>query len=104
MSDYCIILTTFENENQSKSVIDTILQEKLVACVQEIGIRSHYTWKDKLCNDNEILVLLKTTNELYKKLKDRLIEIHPYETPEIVRINIEDGSPDYLSWIKAVTK
>lgn len=104
MSDFCIVMTTFESKTQGKSVIDTILQEKLVACVQEVEIQSHYVWKGELCNDNEILVLLKTTNERYKELKKRLLEIHPYETPEIVCINITDGSSGYLSWIQAVTR
>lgn len=104
MSKYCIVLTTFESKEQGQSVIDTIFQEQLVACVQEVGIQSHYVWKNELCNDNEILVLMKTTDELYEELKGRLLEIHPYETPEIVRIDIADGSTGYLSWIKEVTK
>lgn len=104
MSEYCIVLTTFKNKEQGKHVIDTILQKQLVACVQEVGIQSHYVWKNELCNDNEILVLMKTTNELYEVLKNKLLEIHPYETPEIVRIDIADGSTGYLSWIKEVTR
>lgn len=104
MSKYCIVLTTFESKKQGQSVIDTVLQERLVACVQELDIQSHYVWKNELCNDNEILVLMKTTDELYEELKRRLLEIHPYETPEIVRVDIADGSTGYLSWIKEVTK
>jgi len=61
-------------------------------------------WKEELCNDNEILVLMKTTNKLYEIIKIRLLEIHPYETPEIIKVDIADGSLDYLSWIKEVTR
>ena len=104
MSEYCIVLTTFENREQGKPVMDIILQEKLAACVQEVSVQSHYMWKEELCNDNEILVLMKTTNELYEVLKSRLLEIHPYETPEIIRVDIADGSIGYLSWIKEVTR
>lgn len=74
-SGFLIILERLNlkiNKEQGKTVIDVILQEKLVACVQEVDIQSHYVWKDELCNDNEILVLMKTTNELYEVLKDRL--------------------------------
>lgn len=104
MSEYCIVLTTFENKEQAKSIIDILLQEQLVACVQELSIQSHYMWKEELCNDNEILVLMKTTNKLYEIIKIRLLEIHPYETPEIIKVDIADGSLDYLSWIKEVTR
>ncbi|KXB55494.1 divalent-cation tolerance protein CutA [Lachnoanaerobaculum saburreum] len=104
MSEYCIVLTTFENKEQAKPIIDIILQEKLAACIQEMSIQSHYLWKEELCNDNEILVLIKTTNELYKVLEAKLLEIHPYETPEIIRVDIADGSLGYFSWIKEVTR
>lgn len=104
MSEYCMVITTFENNEQAKPVIDALLEKKLVACVQELGIKSHYVWKGELCNDNEVLILMKTTNKLYEELKNELLEIHPYETPEIIRIDIADGSEGYLSWIKEVTK
>lgn len=103
MSEYCIVLTAFKNQNQAKAIIDQILREKLVACVQEIGIESHYIWKNELYNENEVLVLLKTRTELYGKLKSKLLKIHPYETPEIIRVDISDGSTGYLSWIDAMT-
>lgn len=104
MHNYCIVLTTFENPAQAKIVIDRLLQDKLVACIQEMDIRSHYVWKENICNDNEVLVLMKTTDKLYDELKELMLEIHPYDTPEILRLNIEDGFKGYLSWIDEVTR
>lgn len=69
MSEYCIVLTTFENKEQGKPVMDIILQERLAACVQEVSIQSHYIWKGELCNDNEILVLMKTTKRHRESLR-----------------------------------
>ena len=65
MGKYGIAMTTFENEQQAKPVIDEILRCKLAACVQEIMIKSHYAWKGELCHEDEVLVLLKTRKELY---------------------------------------
>lgn len=104
MSKYGIVLTTFESEEQAKPVIDEILRSKLAACIQEIGIKSHYTWKNELCDDDEILVLFKTRKELYTELEKNLLEIHPYETPEILFIDVENGSAAYLSWIDEQTR
>ncbi|NLU51620.1 MAG: divalent-cation tolerance protein CutA [Clostridiaceae bacterium] len=104
MGEYGIVLTTFENEEQAKPVIEEIIKCKLAACVQEIKIKSHYTWKDELCHDDEDLVLFKTRKELYPELEKKLSEIHPYETPEILFIDVENGSAAYLAWIDEKTR
>ena len=103
VSEYGIVLTTFESEIQAETVINEIIKNKLAACVQEIKIKSHYTWKNELCHDDEVLVLLKTRKELYPELEKKILEIHPYETPEILMVDLETGSKAYLSWIDEQT-
>lgn len=104
MGKYGIVLTTFENEQQAKPVIDEILKCKLAACVQEIKIKSHYVWKGELYHEDEDLVLFKTRKELYLELEKNLLEIHPYDTPEILFVDIEKGSAAYLAWIDEQTR
>lgn len=99
MGKYGIVLTTFENEQQAKPVIEEIIRSKLAACVQEMKIISHYTWKGKLCHDDEDLVLFKTRKKLYPELEKKLTEIHPYEAAEILYIDAEYGSEAYFAWI-----
>lgn len=103
MGKYGIVLTTFESEQQAKPVIDEIIKCKLAACVQEIRIKSHYTWKGEVCHEDEVLVLIKTRKELYPELESKLQEIHPYETPEILYVDVESGSAAYLAWIDEQT-
>lgn len=103
MADYCMVLTTFESEEQADPIIGQVLQEKLAACVQVMNIRSHYEWNGQLCHDNEVLVLLKTRAALYEPLKQKLLELHPYETPEILKVDVADGSAGYLAWVDAMT-
>ncbi|HOQ13724.1 MAG TPA: divalent-cation tolerance protein CutA [Bacillota bacterium] len=104
MGKYGIALTTFEDEGQAKYVINEIIKSKLAACVQEIKIKSHYTWKGELYHEDEVLVLLKTRKELYPDLEKKLLEIHPYETPEILFVDVERGSAAYLAWIDEQTR
>lgn len=104
MSEYGIVLTTFESEQQAKPVIDEIIKCKLAACIQEIKIKSHYTWKNELCHEDEVLVLFKTRKELYPVLEKKLLEIHPYETPEILLVDVEKGNAAYLAWIDEQTR
>ncbi|NLM47507.1 MAG: divalent-cation tolerance protein CutA [Hungateiclostridium thermocellum] len=104
MGKYGIVLTTFENAQQAKPVIDEMIRCKLAACIQEINIKSHYTWKGELCHEDEILVLFKTKKELYPELEKKLLEIHPYNTPEILFVDVEKGSSAYLAWIDEQTR
>lgn len=104
MGGYGIVMTTFPDEEQARHVIEEIVKRKLAACIQEIKIKSHYTWKGNLCHDDEILVLLKTRKELYAELERTLLELHPYETPEILLVDVEKGSAAYLAWIDNETR
>ncbi|HPT78082.1 MAG TPA: divalent-cation tolerance protein CutA [Candidatus Atribacteria bacterium] len=104
MGEYGIVMTTFANEEQAKPVIDEIIRCKLAACVQEIRIKSHYTRKGELCHEDEILVLLKTRKDLYPELEQKLLEIHPYDTPELLLVDAEKGSAAYLAWIDEQTR
>jgi periplasmic divalent cation tolerance protein len=104
MGKYGIALTTFENEQQAKPIIDEIIKCKLAACVQEIMIKSHYTWKGELCREDEVLVLFKTRKDLYPELERKLLEIHPYDTPEILFVDAEKGSAAYLAWVEEQTR
>lgn len=104
MSKYCILFTTFGNEEDAQKVIREVLNSKLAACIQTLNIGSHYTWNNELCHDREVLVLFKTSWALYDELEAKIKELHPYDTPEIIAVDIEKGYQGYLNWIDDVTK
>ena len=104
MNKYCVVLTTFADETIATKIINAVLEKKLVACAQEIKIRSHYIWQDAVQHDPEILVLFKTTWQSYGELESLIKKLHPYEIPEIIAVDIEKGLQNYLGWIDTVTK
>jgi periplasmic divalent cation tolerance protein len=82
-----------------------LVQEKIAACVNIISqVRSIYSWKNKICDENEFLLIIKTKYSLFETLKTRVKQAHPYEIPEIICINILDGLPEYLNWINDSTQ
>lgn len=103
MSKYCIAFSTFANSEQAQMVIDCVLNERLAACIQVIDIKSHYMWEGEVCHDDEKLVLFKTSWEKYAALERRVQELHPYDTPEIIAVDIEKGLDSYLQWISEIT-
>lgn len=100
-TDACVVLTTFADDGNGRQMIDALLGQRLAACVQVLPIQSYYRWKDEISCDAEKLVLIKTRRSLYPRVEATILEMHAYETPEIIQLPIEAGSLRYLSWIDA---
>ncbi len=91
---------TIDNKSSAEKIARTLIDEKLAACVQIIGpVTSIYQWQGKLEQSSEFLCLVKTEKSLYSKLEQRIKALHPYETPEIISIDIIDIELNYSKWI-----
>ena len=80
-----------------------IVEARLAACANIIpSIRSIYTWKGAVEDEEEAMMFFKTTDESVAVLTERIRALHPYEVPEIISLSINDteGNPDYLAWIR----
>lgn len=97
---YVIIFMTASNIDEANKIAEKLVSENLAACVNIIhNIKSVYIWEDKLCKDNEILCIIKSTKDMYKNIEKRIKELHSYDVPEVICTKIEDGNDDYLKWI-----
>ena len=101
--EFCVVLTTTNSKMVKQRLIDIILLNKLAACIQTVPIESYYVWEGEVCNDNEILLSIKTQTKHYKKLVDLIEKHHDYDVPQIIQIPIVEGFDPYLSWIKSNT-
>ena len=63
------------------------------------GVRSTYRWDGKLCDDAEVLLLIKTLETRFEALEARIRALHPYEVPEIIALPVVAGSTGYLDWV-----
>lgn len=81
----------------------SLVEEKLAACVNIAPAgRSVYVWKGEVCDDEESVLFMKTTERVVGPLCERLKEIHPYDVPEIIVLDIRDdeGNFDYHAWLR----
>ncbi|MFH1415204.1 MAG: divalent-cation tolerance protein CutA [Elusimicrobiota bacterium] len=99
---YSVILTTCSNEDCLNKLIDSLLDNKLAACIQVVNIRSYYVWQNKKSTDKELLLLIKTKSDLFSKVEECIIKNHTYEIPEIIQLPIINGFTKYLNWIDEV--
>lgn len=104
MSEYYVVFVTIDDAEQAVVIGKTIVEEGLAACANLIpGLRSIYKWQDEICDDSELLLMIKTPKGKYKTLEERIKTLHPYEVPEIIALSIDKGLPDYLKWIAQST-
>lgn len=99
-----LVLTTVPNEELALHIAHELVERKLAACCNIIpSIRSVYCWQGKMQEDPEVLMIIKTASSEYSKLETCIIELHPYETPEIIAIEITQGFDKYLAWVLSET-
>lgn len=97
---YITILVTVPSEKIAFKISRELVCKKLAACVNIIPkIRSFYTWQNKLCSDKELLLIIKSRNNLFKKVETNIKKIHPYKVPEIIALPIQLGNRTYLDWL-----
>ncbi len=97
---HAVLFSTAPNEEEAAKIAHTLVEKRLVACVNIIPkIRSIYTWQGKICDEPEVLMIMKAQEKLIDKIKTELKSLHSYECPELVAIPISDGLPEYMKWI-----
>lgn len=102
MTGACIVLITVSGEQEAEAIARTLVEEHLVACVTVTGpVRSIYRWKGAVESATEVLMLVKTLRHAVPALRSRIQELHSYEVPEFLVLDVAEGSDAYLHWIAA---
>lgn len=99
-----LVLCTCPDEDSARQLAGSLVQEKLAACVNIVNpISSIFAWQGRIDTEQESLLLIKTTETAYSELEQAIKQQHPYDVPEIIAIPIQQGSADYLNWIRENT-
>ena len=102
MTDRRIALTTCADAEQAKRLARALVERRLAACVNVVaGVRSFYRWEGAVQDDAEHLLVIKTTAAAVPSLRAAIDKLHAYDVPELVVLEIEQGSKAYLDWIGA---
>lgn len=96
-----IVLTTTPDKTEAETLAKNIIEAKLAACVQiSSPVVSYYVWENALQIDSEYQLFIKTLSEKFEELKNFIQANHSYETPEIIAIQADKVSENYLNWAK----
>ncbi len=105
MSDAVLLYVTAGDAEEAARIGRTLVEEKLVACVNVLGqIRSIYRWQDEVQDDGEVALLAKTRASLVAQVSERIKALHSYDVPCVVALPIVDGNAAFLDWIAGETE
>ncbi len=101
MSGFIVVYVTVESAEEGKRLASALVEERLAACVNRLGpVQSTYRWKGQVERSEEHLLIIKTSEGLFGRLKKRVQELHSYSVPEVIALPIVDGNEGYLKWLE----
>ena len=105
MSDTLLLLCTCPDAETAAKIARALVEERLAACVNRVaGVASVYRWREEIHEDSEVLLLIKTPRDRLEALRARLVELHPYELPELIALDVVAGHVPYLDWLREQTR
>ena len=95
-----LVLTTCADSVEADKIAGALVEERLAACVNRVdGVMSTYIWESRLQRDEEILLLIKTTEARFDELRRAITRLSSYDVPEIIAVPVRKGSKAYLDWL-----
>ena len=100
MTDKVVVFVTCGSASEAGRIARALVEERLAACVSiSSSIRSVYRWGGKLCDDREVLLVIKTSRDLFDRVRRAVERMHSYQVPEVICLPVIDGAPNYLNWL-----
>jgi len=100
MTDKLLVFTTTGSEPEAKKIANALVERRLAACVNLVPlIQSVYRWDGKVEHAEEYLLLIKTAKSREAEVHAAIRELHSYDLPECIAVELESGSPEYLQWL-----
>jgi periplasmic divalent cation tolerance protein len=100
MKNYVLAYITAKDKSQALSIGRALVEERLAACVNVIdNMTSIYRWDGEINEDNEAVLIAKTSSEKFEMLTNRVKQLHTYACPCVISIPITDGNKEYLNWL-----
>jgi len=97
------IYITTANEEEAKNISRCLLEQRLIACANYFPIKSMYWWEEKITEDSEFILILKTKEDNYQTIKEEVKKIHSYSVPCITKMNV-DPNEEYGQWLNKQIK
>jgi periplasmic divalent cation tolerance protein len=104
MTELLLVMTSLPHKDTAKVLAKRLIDAHLAACVQiQTGVQSIYRWEGRVCQEQEVVLVAKTTTEQWSAISAFIKQNHPYDVPEIIAQPITHSDTDYARWVVAET-
>lgn len=98
---FCVVLITVSNAQEAERLASAVVTERLAACVNIVGgVRSVFRWEGQVEVDDECLLVVKTSRERLERLESRVCELHSYDVPEFIALDLSHASAPYARFLR----
>jgi periplasmic divalent cation tolerance protein len=101
---YSVVLATAPSKEVALEISRALVDRRLAACVNVSPATSVYRWEGEVRTEDEHLMLIKTRRTYVDDILDLFKEVHPHDVPELIALEVEDGSAEYLKWVRDETE
>jgi periplasmic divalent cation tolerance protein len=100
VTDKIVVITTCNSQEQGAQLARHLIEQRLAACVNILtGARSFYRWRGEIEQTEEVVLIIKSRQDIFEKLREAIAHLHSYEIPEVIALPVVDGSDAYLGWL-----
>jgi periplasmic divalent cation tolerance protein len=105
MAEVGVVLVTAPDEARAAAIARTLVDEGLIACANLLPhVRSIYRWEGRVVDEPEVLLVMKIDRDAFERVGERVVQLHPYDVPEVICLDVSAGHPPYLQWVLAQTQ
>ena len=105
MTELLLVMISLPDMEAAKALARRLIDLNLAACVQlQPGVQSIYRWDGRVCEEQEVALMVKTTAAQWPAISAFIKQNHPYDVPEIIAQPIIHSDPDYARWVVAETR
>ena len=103
-SELMVVVTSVGTEEQALDVAHALVRSRRAACVNIVpNVHSIYRWKGRVCDDGEMLLIIKTRASSFDAVRETIHKVNTYELPEVMGYRVDSASPGFSSWIEKMT-
>ena len=100
--DEILVLCTTDTPDLARDIASALVEAREAACVSIVpAVRSIYLWQGEICDEQECILVVKSTAENFEAVRSRIRLLHTYKIPEIIAVPIAAGDPSYLAWLRS---
>ncbi len=105
MTEVGVVVMSAPDEARAAELARTLVEERLIACANVIPrVRSIYRWQGSIADEGEVLVVMKIDRAQFERVRERIVQLHPYQVPEVLCFEVSAGHPPYLQWVLEQTQ